>query len=352
LRRLLPLRAQYAEDESKLVFFSEAKRLFDPLSVQVCPSCLQQLDEAPEIKDGKCTLCNAVLAPDDEPIDVEAERAAIRARLRGIGTYIEQVESEQRTEKASYERLSQEEAVAQAKIDSDISEKLSPFVAQRDELVRQIETVRSSIRDFERQLGWIEGIERRSGELTQIQSRLEDLRAEQRELEEDRPSRNVVVSDLSRRFDQLLRGFGFPKLDDPEAPYLDAEFVPHVRGVRYDKIGSRGAVTLIAVAWALAIFERAIEMGRPHPGFLMIDSPQANLKPPEGGEGDEFSSPEIGERLWHELAKWAEGAGRDAQLIVVDHAPPAEVERSVVATFSGNPDQPPYGLIANETGSE
>jgi hypothetical protein len=33
LKRLLSLRAQYAEDESQLVFYDEAKRLFDPLRV-------------------------------------------------------------------------------------------------------------------------------------------------------------------------------------------------------------------------------------------------------------------------------------------------------------------------------
>ncbi|HEU5104936.1 MAG TPA: hypothetical protein VFU11_03770, partial [Solirubrobacterales bacterium] len=101
--------------------------------------------------------------------------------------------------------------------------------------------------------------------------------------------------------------------------------------------------------WQLAIFERAIELGRPHPGFLMIDSPQTNLKPPEGGE-DEFSTDEIGNRLWHHLAEWTSGEGQDAQVIVVDHKPPPEVENSIVITFSGDSEKPPYGLIANEIG--
>jgi septal ring factor EnvC (AmiA/AmiB activator) len=350
LRRLLPLRAQYAEDESKLVFFSEAQRLFDPLSVRVCPSCLEELEEAPEIKDGKCTLCHSVLVPDDEPIDVEAERAAIRARLRAISTYVQEAESELESEKARYQELSQAEAALQTEIDSDISEQLAPFVAQRDELVKNITVLKSSRHDLERQLGWLDGIDRRRGELAQLQARLDDLRAEQRELEENRPSRNVVVHDLSLRFYEILRAFGFPKLDDPEPPTLDHEFIPHVRGVRYDKIGSRGAVTLIALAWALAIFERAIEQGRPHPGFLMIDSPQTNLKPLEEGDGgeDEYATAEIGTRLWHHLAEWSQDAGRGAQLLVVDHSPPTEVRGSVVITFSGDPGQPPYGLIANE----
>ena len=45
----------------------------------------------------------------------------------------------------------------------------------------------------------------------------------------------------------------------------------------------------------------------------------------------EFSTEEIGARLWHHLFEWSNGPGRDAQLIVVDHRPPAEVWGAVVA---------------------
>lgn len=349
LGRLLPLQAQYAEDEKKLVFLSETQQLFDPIDVRVCPACLQELAETPEIKDGRCSLCEATLAPGDRPIDVEAERAAIRARLRAINSYIDQVQSDLAVAKTDYKEIAREEAGAQRAMDSDISAELAPFVAERDELVRQIASVKGKISDLERRQGWIESIDRRHGELGQLQVRLEDLRSQQREMQENRPDRNVVVADLSNRFEQLLRTFGFPKLDDPEPPYLDKEFVPHVRGSRYDQIGSRGAVTLVALAWQLTIFERAIEKGRPHPGFLMIDSPQANLKPLKD-QPDEYSSPEIAVRLWRHLADWSKGPGKNAQLLVVDHIPPQEVEEFVVATFSGDPDRPPYGLIANEDG--
>lgn len=348
LKRLLPLRAQYAEDERKLVFYSEARQLFDPLHVTVCPSCLQRLEEDPEIMDGRCTLCNSEIETGGEEIDVEAERAAIRARLRTINRYIEEVEGELARDQEAYERVSAEESEAQAQIDNDTSEQLAPFVAQRDELVRQIAALTAESKDLERQLGWLEGVERRSRELETLQSRITELREEQRGLEENRPSRDAVVADLSARFEELLRAFGFPKIDDPEGPFLDSDFIPHVRGSRYDEIGTRGGITLVALAWQLAIFERAIELERPHPGFLMIDSPQTNLKPPDGSE-DEFSTQEIGNRLWHHIASWTRGAGRGAQVVVVDHSPPVEVEESIVVTFSGRTDQPPYGLIANET---
>jgi hypothetical protein len=65
----------------------------------------------------------------------------------------------------------------------------------------------------------------------------------------------------------LPAAFGFPKLDEPEPPIINNRFVPYVRGNRYTDIGSTGALTLISLAWELAIFERAVEQGDPHPGF-------------------------------------------------------------------------------------
>ena len=80
LRRLLPLRGQYAEDERKLVFFQEAERLFDPLRVHVCPACMQELADPIDIEaGGTCTLCRQHIASDSDPIDIAAERSAVRA---------------------------------------------------------------------------------------------------------------------------------------------------------------------------------------------------------------------------------------------------------------------------------
>jgi hypothetical protein len=92
---------------------------------------------------------------------------------------------------------------------------------------------------------------------------------------------------------------------EPEPPVLNNKFVPYVRGNRYTEIGSTGALTLISLAWQLALFERAVEQGEPHPGLLLIDSPQKNLKPETGGaESDEFVDPAI-PRVWEHIVNWS-----------------------------------------------
>ncbi len=87
LKRLLPLRGQYAEDEKKLVFYEEARRLFDPLRITSCPACLQDLPTQATIEGGACSLCGQSIESGDEEIDVRVELDAVRARRRAIEKY-------------------------------------------------------------------------------------------------------------------------------------------------------------------------------------------------------------------------------------------------------------------------
>lgn len=351
LRRLLPLRGQYAEDERKLIFFQEAEQLFDPLRVRVCPACMQDLPNPIEVEaGGDCSLCHQHIEVSAEPIDIGAERAAVQARLRAIERYIEDVERQLGEEHAAYADALAAETSAQRRLDNDVAKDLSPFLAQRDELVRERETLRAERARVAQESQWQGGLERRRGDAAALDARVADLRARIEELRYNRPDRTIVTADLTERFADLLAQFGFPKLDEPVPPSLNDAFVPFVRGNRYIDIGSTGALTLISLAWQLTIFERAVEQGQAHPGFLMIDSPQKNLMPEESASGDEFSDPAIPRRVWEHMAAWSKSMGPAAQLIVVDNRPPHLVNPHVVVRYSGRADVSPYGLIEDETG--
>jgi hypothetical protein len=174
------------------------------------------------------------------------------------------------------------------------------------------------------------------------------VRKELDERRENRPDKAAVVADLSANFGELLRSWEFPKVDEGEAPKLDENFVPWVRGRPYREVGSAGAMTLIAVAWQLTLFERAIEEGLPHPGFLMVDSPEKNLSPDKVGDTD-FLDPKIVERMWTHMKRWCENHPQ-AQLVIVENTPPPLVDDDVIIRFSHDPEAPPYGLITDEPG--
>jgi len=353
LRRLLPLRGQYAEDERKLVFFEEVDQLFDPLRVRVCPACMKPLPNPVTIEaGGSCSLCHQHIDPQTAAVDITSERQAVRARLRAIETYIQEVEAQLGDAQSNYNAAAQAETEAQRRLDSEVGKDLAPFLAQRDELVRTREAIEAQHRDVQRQIRWRQSLQRRRTDHTTTEQQITELKARIQHLRSNRPDRKSVIDDLTSRFAELLGAFGFPKLNEPTAPYISEKFVPYVRSNRYIDIGSTGALTLISVAWQLTLFERAVEQGDPHPGFLLIDSPQKNLKPVEDAatDGDEFSNPEIPGRMWQHIAKWSESMGHAAQIIVVDNLPPAAVDDQIVVRYSGRADDPPYGLIDDETG--
>ena len=169
----------------------------------------------------------------------------------------------------------------------------------------------SDEREVAQQVRWRDGLDRRHADTGRLDQQIIELRERIAGIRSRRPDRAAVLLDLTERFAELLAAFAFPKLDEPEPPYLNDKFVPYVRGNRYTDIGSTGALTLISLAWELAIFERSIEQGNPHPGFLMIDSPQKNLKPETGAAaGDEFVDGAIPRRVWEHIVGWTAGTGK------------------------------------------
>lgn len=346
LQRLLPLRAQYAEDEDKLTFYDEAKTLFDPLRIVTCPACLQALDGSVEIDKGDCSLCGNHVAPTIDAIDVSAELNAVRLRQREVSKYINEVEANLDGLNARYAKASVAEKAAQQQLDATVAQDVAPFVAERDLLVRQAEARTAAQAAVRKQIEYRKGVARRQLDLATVERQIASLRKEHRKRKEGGTTRAEVVKSLSARFHSILSDFGFPKLDDPQPAHLDDRFIPHARGLVYRDLGSAGAKTLISVAWYLTLFELAAEDGAAHPGFLMIDSPQKNLRPPSG-TGDEYQTGDIVSRVWKRLIKSANDFPRH-QLIVVENRPPDFVKTHVVMEYSGDVNRPPYGLIDNE----
>ncbi|MFB7371969.1 hypothetical protein ACFC0D_19235 [Streptomyces sp. NPDC056222] len=64
LARMMPLRAQYADDLVKPRMLAEAQSLLDPLSVTTCPACLHRLPAPPSAENDSCTLCSHELPHD------------------------------------------------------------------------------------------------------------------------------------------------------------------------------------------------------------------------------------------------------------------------------------------------
>jgi hypothetical protein len=342
LRRLLPLRGQYVADIARLRFFGESRLLFDPLAVKVCPACHAELPSPPTIAEGHCSLCGQDVRPREDDVDPEREVRLTEARLNELDRYIREVETEVSTQKERLAESAREEIVAQQDLDAQVAASLAPYVQQRDQLTRTRERLAISLQGTEQARQFRAGVTQREAEVDRLARDITELRDRIKRLRETQPTRQALAFELSTRFEALLRDFGFPKLSDA---VIDDRYSPHARGLGYAHLSS-GARTLVGIAWHLAVLEQAVEAGAAHPGFLMLDGIQKNLRPVQADDPDsEFRRPEIVTRIYDHLTGWAAGSGSATQLIVVDNAPPQGARPFVVVEFSADAGRPPYGLI-------
>lgn len=345
LERLRPLRGQYAEDATKLRFFEEARHLFDPLRVAICPACRTPLDKEVRIEEGHCSLCGQAVLFERSELDVDREVRAAQTRLRELDDYIIQVEGHAAEERARLDEFRQAEDALQHELDAVANVRISAYVAQRDALLRERELLLRQANQLEERERLLAGHERRLVNITQLEENAARLRDRIAIQEAERPTRDDLVRQLSERFQHLLEVFRYPKL---EGAYIDDRYTPHVRGMTYSEVSSGGALTLLALAWQLSLFEIAVENGADHPRFLLIDSPQKGFGVGEHPD-PEFTDPLILRSVYAHLEEWSANAGRDAQIIIVDNTPPAEADGDVVVRYTRDSNRPPYGLIDDET---
>lgn len=361
LNRFGSLRAQYADDVRKLTMLVETEDLFNELSVKVCPACFNPLQETPHRDDGTCSLCSQPLtipindgpeSDDDGNLRRDAARRELRAakrRYKELDEYWKRLNDELVGLRQRANEDARQEAEANLRLDQATKDALSPFLAERDELQarRQANLVQhSQVTDG---LKLYAGLESRQASYARAERNLEALRKEQRQ-KKQRPDRDSVISQISRRYAEILTEIQYPKVNEDKSlpPYLDNNLVPHVRGQHFKEASSGGQV-LVSLAWMLAVFEVAYETNNAHPGFLMIDTPQKNL----GGKADdaEFADIHLVERVYQHIVNWLGGAGRDAQVIVVDNTPPDLFTEHAVVRYTRDPNKPPFGLIENEVGA-
>ncbi|MGW6898838.1 DNA recombination protein RecN [Streptomyces sp. NPDC054919] len=363
LARLMPLRAQYADDLLKLGMLGEAQQLFDPLSVTACPACLNRLPAPPAANSGRCSLCSHDLTDADgmltlgaadagsqaenNRVDVAAEIRSTKARLKEITTYIEDLDVSLAALKLQAEAAAILEEEASAALDEATSPAVSPFLAARDDLHRRREQVLRLLDQAGRAAKLQEGLTKRAATVERHETQIARLKDELVQLGDATHDRDRIIGKVSNRYGELLREWRYPKLS---TPFIRSDLTPFVRGEPYQEASS-GARTLLTLAWQLAVFEISVETGAAHPGFLMIDSPQKNLG--HGGTLDAVIADAVAiDDFYHHLSGWLADRGTTAQLIVVDNSPPLITEGDVVARYSRTEDRPPYGLIEDETSAE
>jgi len=366
-QRLEPLRAQYADEIRRLDLVAESLNLFDSLTVVTCPVCQSKLQSPPAVVNNECSLCHSHLATDvtdSESIpDLSTERRSLVRRLNQLLEFAQEVRAEGDKLRKKLSAANAEVREAQLALDRISGEIVSPFLTQRDEIQQSLGDTRVELKSMLRARQMLLQLRQKEVELLQTSAALKEARVRKAGYLKNATTRDTTLARIGERLFSILEDFGYPKVD---LVRVDRNLVPYVRGRRYDKVGSSGAMTLIALAWELALFELAFEHGSGHPGFVIVDSPQKNLVPgavtvptmPDSStdEGDpdidlliSTGRRNIVENIYRHVESWlATHAG--AQIIFVDNQPPSVADQNTVVRYSQDHEEPPYGLIDNEDG--
>lgn len=351
IERLTSLALQYADDKKKLTFLKEAEQLFDPLNVTHCPVCFAELTSHPHITvSGACSLCGHDLSHEHNDANererrqlIERELTATSRRLDQLNAYLDSLTRELATIRGSREHASALANSAASELDR-VASLPAPFLALRDQLSKQLAEAEKVAAYQAQGIRLWERVAQAENEAALKAGQLAQLRRERQE-QATRPDRDSIIRTISDRFVEILSDFDYPKLSNA---WLDAKLIPTVRGVNYTK-SSSGGLTLISLAWAMALWEIAYEREALAPGLLIIDSPQKNLGHAARPDDDEFADAKLVNNVYEHVERWLDAAGEGAQVIFVDNSPPVAVDEHVVVRFSGRATQPPFGLIDDAT---
>ena len=164
-------------------------------------------------------------------------------------------------------------------------------------------------------------------------------------LKDNAVDKETIIESLSKAFSEILLNFEYPKLSN--AHIDEKRYLPYVRERKYNDIGSLAGVTLITMAYYLAVLLVGSNNFN-HPGLLIIDSPRKNLGAQAAkNETEDFKDERIFNATIKTLYDIAESNKDHIQMIVVNNGVPDFLSRDcVVIEFDADEaNDLPKGLI-------
>jgi uncharacterized Zn finger protein (UPF0148 family) len=344
--KLTLLRNQYSSEIQKIEFILEGALILNKYEFEVCPSCLNSIVE----KEG-CDLCGS------EMKDLsEQESKVFKSELRRLKRKTNSLISLMDQQKELLEKLEKEKGhltgklhTKQRELDHLRNQYISPYIEQIEQINYDIGNIYNHIDQLKKNLIIIDQFSKINENILLEQKKRDRLKDRIDSLEQDLVTKEDIVNRLSKLFNKILGEFYFPKLSD--AFIKESNYLPYVRGVKYDELGSGGAITMTTMAYFLSI-ALLNSPNKNHPGFLIVDSPRKNLGA-DAKNNDEFKDEEI----FNSIIKYFmtvnssheenEDVINDIQLIIINNGyPPFLPEEDLIKVFDGKgTGDLPYGLI-------
>jgi len=344
--KLFLLRNQYSNESVKYDYLLMAHGKIQKIEFDSCPSCNSDL-KPPEF--GKCALCgNELVDLGSEEIGaLTLEKKRLSSKTMELIEFIEKQEHEIKEVSKEIDLLEKKRAKSEEKLNVTQQVYISPIISKIEELNRSLGEIDKQLENVDAtnkvqlELGEI------SKEIRYAELRFEDLVNQIKDLEDGNVNFDLLIKQLSKIFYSTLKAFDFPKLSDA---YIDEKsYLPYVRNVKYDSLGSGGAITLITIAYFVSILKTCLQLKKTyHPGILMLDTIGKNLGSTENKtEEDEFRDHKIFRLMLKHLSDFANQNKDRIQLILINNNTTSDIsDEDIIVQFDGiGTHGIKYGLI-------
>jgi len=316
------LREHYHTDLSRLEFIEESDHYFQQLSKIKCPLCGNDINEH---------TTHDLCEPQDESLpSVRQACSREAAKILTLMADLDQTVANLQSEGQMLQGMVEELSARIRHIDEEITTRLLPRQQEQQSLILDLVARRDVVVE--------EGL---------LAARLEQLR-EQREALGNRPSRpkpsngsantSLTIEPLLELIAEELRSYHV----DASVVTFDGDFNLHLDGKPYRSFG-KGMRGIINSAYVISLMNYARENRRPHPYFVILDSPLTAYRGKEMPVSDEEVADDIKAAFYTRLSN----TPGDRQIIVLDQEDvPSEPKSRISATeFSKSHQHGRYGFL-------
>lgn len=345
LNKLRLLHNQYISEIEKKELAVEGYIAFNKFEFQFCPNCLKPIKKTDTVE--VCCLCGSETSSDSsEMIMLKKEITTLRRKANELFKFTE-------LEDRKYDDILRNENVLKAQLyESEVElqqlskDYINPHIEQIEYLNYEIGKKNRLLFELQKNLKMFEEVDRYRQLITDKETAIQHLKESIKGLTQNTVSKDELISQLSTMFEKTLSAFQYPKLS---SAYIDEKnYLPYVRGRKYDDIGSLAGVTLITMAYYVALLLIGMNEEFRHPGLLIIDSPRKNLGAQAAkNEDDEFKDEKIFNATIRHLYEISEHYKEHIQVIVVNNGYPDFIpDDCIIAEFDSDQRHGlPQGLI-------
>ncbi|MCW8196043.1 hypothetical protein F6455_14715 [Proteobacteria bacterium 005FR1] len=291
-----------------------------------------------------CPVCETIVGIGvlsekfDVPSDsrLKGELTSITRRSKDLKELITENRRELDSANSILVDLYSEQEKARRMIDEALESSISPYLAERDAIVKELARLEESREKALHSLRVRNKQGAIADQLGRLEGTIEKLKLKLEELKSDMPSLDDVVNDLSADINNFIRRV---KIKNHYGVGISEKTLfPKVRNVEYRNINSGGLRTIVSIGYLASILRQKLRKETNVPGLLMIDTVGKYLgKTPEDSDGhqcengddiDGVEDPEKYKNLFDALVEIAEEFDNEdklCQIILVDNDLPRDV---------------------------